>query len=125
MVAVSSVYTYAHKYLKTDEMKKEFAAFERKYGFSCFEQTQALVNMAINGKALTDPKLFDDLKEYYNDVDPAFKNIVDKCLDVLIKKYEKENIQFKDGRVVDGGKYLKAAKHNLSVQKTKEDDLTL
>lgn len=124
MVAISTVFSNAHKYLKTEEMRKEFEAFKKEYNVDCFEQAQALINMAISGK-INNPQLLKNLKEYYNDEDPAFKNIVDKCLDHLVTVYGKEDIQLKDGRVVNGVKYLLNAKKSLSEQKTKTDENTL
>lgn len=118
MVAISTVYSNAHKFLKNEEMKRDFDAFEQKYGVNCFEQAQALINMTISGK-VNNPQLLKNLKEYYNDQDPAFKNIVDKCLNHLIKTYGKEEIKLKDGRVVDGAKYLLNAKKSLSNTKDK------
>ena len=130
MVAISTVYSNAHKYLKTEEMQKEFRAYENKYNVSCFVQAQALINMAVNGNATKDPELFEKLKGFYNYVDEKgnvspFKLIVDKCLDHLVKTYGKEDVQLKDGRVVNGTKYLLNAKRSLSNQKTKAEENTL
>ncbi|MBR4124088.1 MAG: hypothetical protein IKR12_00800 [Clostridia bacterium] len=124
MVAISTIYSNAHKYLKTEEMRKEFEAFKEKYNVDCFEQAQALINMAISGK-MSNPQLLKNLKEYYNDEDPAFRNIVDKCFNHLVKTYGKEDIQLRDGRVVNGAKYLLNAKKSLSNQKTKAEENTL
>ena len=125
MVAISTIYSNVHKYLRSEDMRKDFEAFEQKYGANCFKEVQALVNMSINGKAVTDPTLLSDLKEYYNNEDPAFRNLVDKCFEHLVKTYGKQDIQLKDGRVVNGAKYLLSAKKSLSNQKTKAEENTL
>ena len=113
MVALKTVYNNTHKYLK-NEMAEDFERFADKYdGAKIFEQTQALIFMAINGHEPKD-KHKDTLKELidaYNHI-PDFRDLVDKGLDHLHEAYKNETIDL-DDKTAQGDKYFKQVKEQL------------
>lgn len=112
MVTLKTVNGNLHKYLKL-EMKQDFDNFENKMGSDAFENTQALLFLAISGKkpAEKNQELFKDLVECYCHI-PEYKALVDKGLDHLTKTYGNQVIDLGD-KVASGKTYFKEVKKQL------------
>ena len=107
MVNIIDVYSSLSDYLDNNqEIRNDLKNFEKAYDVNCYEQAKALCLLALNKQGITNPNLFANLKEYYNDVDPAFKNIIDKCFSFIFRKYAREMVQLKDGTIVSGKDYI-------------------
>ena len=107
MINLRAIHRRIAKFTKED-LKPQFEAIEKKLGESVFNQTKALLYIAVNPEAPSgeNKQLLEDLLEIYAGL-PEYKQLVDTCLADLAQRFKGEQMQLPNNQVVSCAEYFK------------------